>query len=267
MQESKTTKQHHKNDKSHQPKNAEYERERSSAEAKRDSLPRDDTMDGIKTINVFDKILAANDKEAQINREMLAKHKVLCINLMSSPGAGKTTLLEATIKHGREHGDFRLGVVEGDLETNKDAQRIQNAGASAYQITTGQTCHLDALEVRRGLEHLDLDSLNLVFVENVGNLVCPASYDVGAHLNVVLLSVPEGADKVAKYPVMFRRADCVVVTKCALLEHFDFDLQEVKEEAKKLNPQVECIALDSKSKEGLEQWILFLNKKLQEARF
>ncbi|MGI0406081.1 hydrogenase nickel incorporation protein HypB [Helicobacter himalayensis] len=218
-----------------------------------------------KSINVFDKILAANDKEAQLNREMLAKHKVLCINLMSSPGAGKTTLLESTIKCGREYGSFRLGVVEGDLETNKDAQRIQNAGASAYQITTGQTCHLDALEVRRGLEHLDLDSLDIVFVENVGNLVCPASYDVGAHFNVVLLSVPEGADKVAKYPVMFRRADCVVVTKCALLEHFDFDLQEVKEEAKKLNPQVECIALDSKSKEGLEQWILFLNKKLQEA--
>ena len=210
-----------------------------------------------KTIEVMSKILSANDEEAAHNRAHFDEDKILCLNLMSSPGSGKTTLLEATIKSGK----FKIGVIEGDLETNRDADRIIKAGAQAHQISTGETCHLDAFMVHEGLHHIDTKNLDLVFIENVGNLVCPAAFDVGAHLNVVLLSVPEGSDKIAKYPVIFRRADCVVITKTALLPHFDFDMEEVVREVHKLNPKADVIALDSKSGEGVEKWLKFLQYK------
>lgn len=210
-----------------------------------------------KTIEVMSKILSANDEEAAHNRAHFDEDKILCLNLMSSPGSGKTTLLEATIKSGK----FKIGVIEGDLETNRDADRIIKAGAQAHQISTGETCHLDAFMVHEGLHHIDTKNLDLVFIENVGNLVCPAAFDVGAHLNVVLLSVPEGSDKIAKYPVIFRRADCVVITKTALLPHFDFDMDEVVREVHKLNPKADVIALDSKSGEGVEKWLKFLQYK------
>ena len=210
-----------------------------------------------KTIEVMSKILSANDEEAAHNRAHLDEDKILCLNLMSSPGSGKTTLLEATIKSGK----FKIGVIEGDLETNRDADRIIKAGAQAHQISTGETCHLDAFMVHEGLHHIDTKGLDLVFIENVGNLVCPAAFDVGAHLNVVLLSVPEGSDKIAKYPVIFRRADCVVITKTALLPHFDFDMDEVVREVHKFNPKADVIALDSKSGEGVEKWLKFLQYK------
>ena len=210
-----------------------------------------------KTVEVITKILDKNDKEAHHNREHLDEHGIFCINLMSSPGSGKTTLLEATIKK----SDFKIGVVEGDLETNKDANRIIKAGAKAYQITTGQTCHLDAFMVHEGLHHLPLSELDVVFIENVGNLVCPASYELGAHLDVVLLSVPEGSDKVAKYPVMFRKADLIIITKTSLLEHFNFDIEEVKNEARKLNPKVDVITLDSISGDGVDRWISYIKFK------
>ena len=210
-----------------------------------------------KTIEVMSKILSANDEEAAHNRAHFDEDKILCLNLMSSPGSGKTTLLEATIKSGK----FKIGVIEGDLETNRDADRIIKVGAQAHQISTGETCHLDAFMVHEGLHHIDTKNLDLVFIENVGNLVCPAAFDVGAHLNVVLLSVPEGSDKIAKYPVIFRRADCVVITKTALLPHFDFDIQEVVREVHKLNPKADVIALDSKSGEGVEKWLKFLQYK------
>lgn len=210
-----------------------------------------------KTIDVITKILSVNDEQAAKNRAILDEKGIFAINLMSSPGAGKTTLLEATIKSGK----FKLGVVEGDLETNADANRITKAGAPAFQITTGQACHLDAFMVEHGLKHIPLDEIELLFIENVGNLVCPASYDVGAHINVVLLSIPEGDDKVAKYPVMFKNADLVIVTKSAYLQNFEFDIKKVKTEARKLNPKVDIIVLDSKSKDGFESWIEFLKFK------
>lgn len=215
------------------------------------------TLNEKKTIEVVEKILGENDHEAEHNRAHLDEHGILCVNLMSSPGAGKTTLLEGTIKS----GEFKIGVIEGDLETNRDADRIAKAGAQSYQITTGQTCHLDAFMTHDGLHHLNLDGLDLVFIENVGNLVCPASYDVGAHLNVVLLSVPEGSDKVEKYPVMFRRADCVLITKISLLKHFNFDIAEVKNAVHKLNPKADIIEIDSISGEGLEKWLKYLKMK------
>lgn len=214
-----------------------------------------------KTIEVVEKILKDNDHEAAHNRAHLDEYGLLCINLMSSPGAGKTTLLEATIKA----SGLKIGVVEGDLETNMDANRVINAGGVAYQISTGQTCHLDAFMVHNGLHHLPLNELDLVFIENVGNLVCPASYDVGAHLNAVLISVPEGSDKVAKYPVMFRAADVVIITKIGLLEHFDFDVEVVKKEARKLNPKVDIIEVDSRSNQGIDKWINYIKVK-KEAR-
>ncbi len=176
---------------------------------------------------------------------------------MSSPGSGKTTLLEATI----DHGEIKLGVIEGDLETNQDADRIKAKGAPAYQITTGQACHLDAHMVHDALHHMPIDGLDVVFVENVGNLVCPASYDVGTHFNVVLLSVPEGDDKPAKYPVMFRTADVLLITKCDLLPHFDFSIDKAVKEARKLNPKVDVIEIDSKSGAGIDQWVSYLKMK------
>ncbi|MCK9257466.1 MAG: hydrogenase nickel incorporation protein HypB [Sulfurospirillaceae bacterium] len=211
-----------------------------------------------KTVEVITKILDANDKEAAHNRAHFESHGVFAINLMSSPGAGKTTLLEATI----DSGELKIGVIEGDLETNQDAQRIIAKGAPAYQITTGQACHLDAFMVHKGLHAMPLEDLDLVFVENVGNLVCPASYDVGTHLNVVLLSVPEGDDKPAKYPVMFRAADLLIITKTDLLPHFDFNIDVAIKEARKLNPKLDILQVDSKSGKGIKQWIDYLKFKI-----
>lgn len=210
-----------------------------------------------KTIEVIQNILSQNDTQANALRASFNERGILALNLMSSPGAGKTTLLESTIK-ACKNKSLKIGVVEGDLETNRDADRIIKAGACAHQITTGQSCHLDAFMVGLGLEHLPLNDLNVVFIENVGNLVCPASYDVGAHLNIVLLSVPEGSDKVAKYPVMFRRADLVLVTKYSLLEHFDFSIDEVKDQLARLNPQAKILALDAKNGENFNAWMDFL---------
>jgi len=217
-----------------------------------------------KEIKVFKKILEKNDHQAEHNRRHFDAHGVLAINLMSSPGAGKTTLLEKTIEALRDR--YTIGVIEGDLETERDAERVRNKGAYAYQITTGQTCHLDAFMVHKGIHHLPLDKLDLVFVENVGNLVCPASFDVGAHLNVVLLSVPEGDDKPAKYPVMFKKADLLLITKADLLPYFDFDVERCIREFKQLNPEAEVIVLSTKSGEGFEDWINWLLKKLKERK-
>lgn len=214
-------------------------------------------LNDAKTVEVITKILDANDKEAAHNREHMEKHGILAINLMSSPGAGKTTLLEATI----DTDEFKLGVIEGDLETNQDADRIIAKGAPAHQIATGQACHLDAFMVHEGLHHMPLEGLDLVFVENVGNLVCPASYDVGTHLNVVLLSIPEGDDKPAKYPVMFRTADVLLLTKCDLLPHFDFSVEHAIKEARKLNPKMDIIEIDSKSGKGIDTWVNYLKMK------
>ena len=174
-----------------------------------------------KEVVIFKKVLEKNDHQAEENRRHFEEHGVFAINLMSSPGAGKTSLLERTIERMK---DLRIGVIEGDLETDRDAQRIRAKGAPAVQISTGSACHLDAFMVHKGIHDLPLEELDLVFIENVGNLVCPASYDVGAHMNVVLLSVVEGDDKPEKYPVMFKGAQLMVITKIDLLPFVDFNL-------------------------------------------
>lgn len=173
------------------------------------------TADGRAAVSVLQGLLAANDHQAAHNREHFDAHGVLALNLMSSPGAGKTSLLERTIE--ALAGRARIAVIEGDLETENDAERIRAKGVPAVQIATGSACHLDAHMVHDALHRLDLDAIDLLFIENVGNLVCPASFDLGQHRNVTLLSVPEGDDKPAKYPVMFRAADLVLCTKSDLL--------------------------------------------------
>ena len=209
-----------------------------------------------KTISVITKILDKNDHEAGHNRQHFDSHNVLCINLMSSPGSGKTTLLE----HLSDVVDFKFGVVEGDLETSRDADRLKAKGIEAHQIQTGSACHLDAFMVHKALHHMDLDKIDVCFVENVGNLVCPASYDVGSHLNIVLVSIPEGEDKIVKYPVMFRQADLILFTKTDLLPYFEYDMEKEKEIARKLKPNVDILEVSTKNEESLKKvasWIKF----------
>ncbi len=212
-----------------------------------------------RTVEVLTKILDANDRQAESNREHFEEHGILAVNLMSSPGAGKTTLLEKTIELLGE--ELKVGVIEGDLETSRDAERIKAKGAPAYQITTGQACHLDAFMVHEGIHNLPLDELDLVFIENVGNLVCPASYDVGAHVNVVLLSTTEGDDKPEKYPVMFRSAELMLITKIDLLPYMDFDVERAVKSARKVNPRLDVIKVSSKTGEGLDEWVEFIKSK------
>ncbi|WP_448583831.1 hydrogenase nickel incorporation protein HypB [Thermocrinis sp.] len=218
-------------------------------------------MENRKVAEVLTKVLDANDKQAQENREHFEEHGVYAINLMSSPGAGKTSLIEATIE--ALGNSIKIGVIEGDLETDLDAQRVRSKGVPAVQINTGSACHLDAFMVHNGIHQLSLKDLDLVFIENVGNLVCPASYDVGAHLNVVLLSVTEGADKPEKYPVMFRHADLLIITKIDLAPYVDFSIESAIRSAKKVKPNIDFIALSCKTKEGLEDWLDYLKLKVR----
>ena len=213
-------------------------------------------LNDAKTIEVITKILDKNDTEAAHNREHFDRHKVLAINLMSSPGSGKTSILEKLAKL----SEFRFAVIEGDLETNRDADRLKAKGIQAYQITTGSACHLDAFMVHKALHHIDLDGVDVCFIENVGNLVCPASYDVGAHINIVLVSVPEGDDKIEKYPVMFRQADLVLITKVDLLPYFDFDVEAAKKSARRIKPNVDILEVSTKDEETMKKlakWIKF----------
>ena len=216
-------------------------------------------LNDAKTISVIQKILDKNDHEADHNREHFNRKGILGINLMSSPGSGKTTLLE----HMAEIADFKFGVVEGDLETSKDADRLKAKGIPAMQIQTGSACHLDAFMVHKGLHDMPLDDIDVCFVENVGNLVCQASYDVGTHLNIVLVSVPEGEDKIAKYPVMFRQADLVLITKTDLLPYFQYDIEGEKAEARRIKPNVDILELninDIDSIQAVVDWINFKRK-------
>ncbi|MEA2047705.1 MAG: hydrogenase nickel incorporation protein HypB [Campylobacterota bacterium] len=216
-------------------------------------------LNDAKTISVIQKILDKNDHEAEHNREHFNRNNILGINLMSSPGSGKTTLLE----HMVDVADFKFGVVEGDLETSRDADRLKAKGIPAMQIQTGSACHLDAFMVHKGLHDMPLGDLDVCFVENVGNLVCPASYDVGTHLNIVLVSIPEGEDKIAKYPVMFRQADLVLITKTDLLPYFQYDMEREKAEARRIKPNVDILEVNINDKSSIQsvvEWINFKRK-------
>jgi hydrogenase nickel incorporation protein HypB len=211
-----------------------------------------------KVVEIQRKVLEDNDTRAHHNRDTLNRHNVLGINLMSSPGSGKTTLLEKTIEC--ITGDFRLGVIEGDLETEKDAERIRNKGIPVHQITTGQTCHLDASMIHDAMHLLPLHDLDMLFIENVGNLVCPAAYALGTHINVVLLSTTEGDDKPAKYPIVFRTSDVLLITKVDQLLYTDFNVERALQEARVINPSLEVMQISSKTGEGFDDWLTFLKR-------
>ena len=219
------------------------------------------TSGGHESVEVLKGLLDANDHQAAHNREHFARHNALAVNLMSSPGAGKTALLEATAD---AFGDeFRFAVIEGDLETENDAERIRQKGVPAVQISTGSACHLDAHMVHSALHELDIDDVDIVFIENVGNLVCPASFDLGQHLNVILLSTPEGHDKPAKYPVMFRAADLVLVTKADLLPVLDdFDPAYAEDCLRNLANTAPFMIVSARKGDGMDAWLDWLRGQL-----
>jgi len=219
------------------------------------------THDGQVAVEVLENLLSENDHQAAHNREHFDRHGVLAINLMSSPGSGKTSLLEATIDALQDR--YRIGVIEGDLETENDAERIRRKGVDAVQITTGTACHLDAHMVHQALHRIELEPLDILFIENVGNLVCPASFDLGQHLNVTLLSVTEGDDKPAKYPVIFRAADQVLITKADLLPFLDdFKPQRAETAIRNLAVTAPVTTLSARSGSGLETWLHWLEHQL-----
>ena len=210
-------------------------------------------------------LTAHNDQHARANRAAFDQHGILVINLMSSPGSGKTSLLEATIRALK--GAVRIAVIEGDLETENDAERIRALGVPAHQITTGTACHLDAHLVEPALAHLDLANLDILFIENVGNLICPASFDLGHHRNVILLSVTEGDDKPAKYPVMFRSADLMLLSKTDLLPYLsEFSPQKAEASLRNLASPAPVLHVSAKDGTGLEAWVDWLRATREEHR-
>lgn len=223
------------------------------------------TESGKEAVSVLHNLLHENDHTAQHNRQHFDQHQVLAINLMSSPGAGKTALLEATIQ--QLDKNLRIAVIEGDLETENDAQRIRKHGVKAIQISTGSACHLDAHMIHQALHNLDLAEFDIVFIENVGNLVCPASFDLGQHLNVTLLSVPEGDDKPAKYPVMFRNSDLVMISKSDLLPILDdFNPENAKRYLRDIASTAPVMELSSKDKSGMPSWLEWIDLQIEKRR-
>ncbi|MBT3012881.1 MAG: hydrogenase nickel incorporation protein HypB [Candidatus Thiodiazotropha sp. (ex Lucina aurantia)] len=220
------------------------------------------TEDGSVAVEVLQNLLSENDHQAAHNREHFDRHQLLAINLMSSPGSGKTRLLETTIdKLGQK---YRISVVEGDLETENDAERIREKGVEAIQITTGTACHLDAHMIHHALHQMNLDEVDILFIENVGNLVCPASFDLGQHINITLLSVTEGDDKPSKYPVIFRAADHVLITKSDLLSVLDdFNPERAEQAVRRLAVEAPITLTSAKSGEGMDRWLDWLQEQLE----
>jgi len=213
----------------------------------------------VREIRVQQDVMAKNNAYADQNRKYLKDRDASAINMISSPGSGKTSLLTATLL--RLKGDGPMAVVEGDLQTDNDAERIRKTGVPVHQINTENACHLDAHMVGHAYQHLDLRESSLVFIENVGNLVCPASFDLGEEATVVLLSVTEGDDKPAKYPVAFHNAEAMVITKTDLLPHVDFSLDKCSKLAKAVNPDLVVFALSSKSGDGMDEWCEWIRRR------
>ena len=228
------------------------------------------TESGKEAVTVLHSLLHENDHTAKHNRDHFDQFNVLAINLMSSPGAGKTSLLEATIQllhDDAQSKHLRIAVIEGDLETENDAERIRQHGVKAIQITTGSACHLDAHMIHQALHNLDLAEFDIVFIENVGNLVCPASFDLGQHLNVTLLSVPEGDDKPAKYPVMFRCSDLVMISKSDLLPILDdFKPENAKRYLRDIASTAPVMELSAKDRSGMKQWLAWIHQQIENRR-
>jgi len=213
-------------------------------------------------IKIVEKILNANDRLAEQNRQRFDQSQTYAINLMASPGAGKTSFIVATIKALIDDG-IRLGVIEGDTApVTIDSDKITAAGMPAVQVNTGGECHLDALMVEGALDQLPLEELDLVIIENVGNLICPAAFDLGTHSKIVISSIPEGDDKPYKYPNIYRGLDVLIINKIDLLPYLDFDMDYFRQGIEMLNPGLETFALSCKTGEGLENWLSWLKAKL-----
>lgn len=202
-------------------------------------------------------VLARNDQYAARNREQFVSRGLFVINLMSSPGAGKTTLVEALAKRFGQ----TMAVIEGDIQTSRDAERVIRAGSRAYQIETHGACHLDAHAVGHALEHLDLEGCRLLVIENVGNLVCPASYDLGEHEKVAILSTPEGDDKVLKYPALFHRINVLLINKVDLAPHLDFDVTKAVNECRSLNRSFEWFGVSARTGAGMDAFLAYVSRK------
>jgi hydrogenase nickel incorporation protein HypB len=215
---------------------------------------------GLVPVELHEKILAGNDRAARHNREHFVASGVLALNLMGSPGGGKTAVLEATARAAAARG-WKLGAVSADLATDHDARRLEKAGIPSKAITTGQACHLDAELVHRSLHGFPWQDTDVFFIENVGNLVCPAIYDLGQAANVVVLSVTEGEDKPLKYPVMFKVADLVLLTKCDLLPHLDVDLAKLHDALAHVMPRPMTIEVSARTGKGMDGWIAWLEER------
>ena len=209
-------------------------------------------MREVRILEIKQSVFADNDRQAQSLRKELKEKGVFLLNLMSSPGSGKTTTLMRTIE--RLKDSLRIGVMEADIDSDVDARTISESGAKVIQLHTGGMCHLDAQMTRQGLEGLETDDVELVILENVGNLVCPAEFDTGAVKNAMILSVPEGDDKPLKYPLMFSVCDVVLINKIDVLPYFDFDMEKCREYIHMRNPKTKIIPLCAKTGEGIEEW-------------
>lgn len=215
-------------------------------------------------VTVVKNILAANDRIAEENRNAFEANDVFVINLMSSPGAGKTTLLEELGKALSKK--INIGVIEGDIQSSLDAERVAKTGITAVQIETDGACHLDANMIRSSLNNLDLASLDLLVIENVGNLVCPAEFNVGEHCKVMMLSVTEGEDKPQKYPLMFKESQVLLVSKIDLLPYVRCDVEQIKKTARLINPDIKIIEISCYSGEGLDEWHSWVTNQIRAGR-
>lgn len=221
-------------------------------------------MSKYRVIEIKEGVLEKNNERADALRAHLKNENKILINLMSSPGSGKTSTLVRTIEALKD--EYTIGVMEADIDSDVDAKTISQTGARVIQLHTGGMCHLDAAMTEQGLEAMGVEGLDLIFLENVGNLVCPAEFDTGATTNVMILSVPEGDDKPLKYPLMFSIVDVVLVNKMDVSEVFDFDLNRLKERVSKINPNAKVIAYSAKTGENVDEWIDWLRAKLQEKK-
>lgn len=215
----------------------------------------------MKVIELKETVTASNDRDAEALREELTMRGVLLVNLMSAPGSGKTSLLTKTVQ---DMPELKIAVLEADLDAQVDAETMEAAGARSIQAHTDGMCHMDAGMTRLALEALGTEQTDLVFLENVGNLICPAEYDTGAQLRVMILSVPEGDDKPLKYPLMFRNSDALIISKTDALPWFDFDVERCTERARKLNPEIAVFPLSAKTGEGMEAWEAWLRRQRKE---
>lgn len=219
-------------------------------------------VEGVKNmkISVVKNVLDANDRIAADNRALFDKKKIYVINLMSSPGAGKTTLVEKTIQALQDR--YRIGVIEGDIQDTYDAERVAKLGIPVVQINTGGGCHLDGNMIREALPAFDLDQLDFLITENVGNLVCPAEFKIGENAKIMILSTPEGADKPAKYPLMFQESSVLILNKIDLMPYVDFNMEKAKKDALSLNPKLRIFAVSCKTSEGLQDWLDWLSGQI-----